>query len=326
MNFKNAYKGILAVLVTLVIFLLVGEAFIRVYLRHHIIYDIEMTRYALYVKTDSDNPLIGHVHRPDTSARLMNTTVRINSDGLRDRDYPVSKDGKYRIIFLGDSLTFGWGVEQKDSFADILENEMNKYYPAEIINFGAGNYNTEQEVNLFLEKGLKYNPDKVVVFYFINDAEVTPAKSRLWFLGYSELISFYWSRIHIFMNKYFPSESYKDYYSDLYKEGQKGWINTQRAFLQLKDICAEKNIALQVVLLPELHDVDNKVFKKEYNEVSAFLKDNSISSLNLATLFAGNDNPIGLWVSYDDAHPNKIAHRAIADGTLQFIMKKDVKK
>ena len=50
--------------------------------------------------------------------------------------------------------------------------------------FRSGNYNTTQEVNLLIDKGLKYQPDQVVLFYFINDAEPVPKKSRFPGLGY----------------------------------------------------------------------------------------------------------------------------------------------
>ncbi|MBI5674623.1 MAG: SGNH/GDSL hydrolase family protein [Nitrospirae bacterium] len=274
------------------------------------------------IKTDSENPLIGHVHRPNSSARLMNVMVNINSDGLRDREYAIQKGDKYRIIFLGDSLTLGWGVKQEDVFENLLEQEINKIYPTEIINFGTGNYNTEQEVNLFIEKGLKYKPDKAVLFYFINDAEKTPKKSTLWFLAHSRLLSFYWSRIHGAINNIVQSKTFNEYYVDLYRHDQIGWINTQKAFLQLKDVCRLNNIELQVVLLPELHNLKNYPFKKEYNLVASFLRNNDIAWLDLTPLFENYENSMELWVSLDDAHPNKLAHRMITEYALDFISDK----
>jgi hypothetical protein len=271
------------------------------------------------IKTDSENPLIGHVHRPNSSARLMDVMVYINSDGFRDREYSFHKGDKYRMIFLGDSLTLGWGVEQEDTFENILEQELNKLHPTEIINFGTGNYNTEQEVNLFIEKGLKYNPDKVVLFYFINDAEKTPKKSRFWFMAYSRLLSFYWSRIHSTINNLLQSKSFSEYYSELYRTDQIGWVNTRKSFLLLQDFCRENDIDLQVVLLPELHVLKNYPFKKEHNLVSTFLMDNDIRHIDLAPFFENYENPMKLWVSLDDAHPNKLAHRMIAEYTIDFL-------
>ena len=284
MSNKNA-KKIFAVLITVLVFLVIGEVVTRIYLHYNTVYDIEMTRYGLYIKQDSDNPNIAFEHKPNSSMKLMNVMVDINSDGLRDKEYPVQKDNKYRIIFLGDSLTLGWGVKEEDTFEYILEENLNSRYPTEIINFGTGNYNTVQEVNLFMEKGIKYKPDKVVLFYFINDAEVTPKKSRLWFLGYSEFISFYWSRLNIFMDKYVPSKSFKDYYSALYAEDQPGWESSKEAMLQLKELSEKENFQLQVVLLPELHDTKNQIFGDIYDKISSFLAKNNIDYMNLLKLF-----------------------------------------
>lgn len=319
---SEAIKKLLAVLMALGLFLVLGEALIRVYLGFNIAYDIEMTRYALHLKQDSPNPRIGHVHRPNSAMRLMGVPVQINSDGLRDKEYPVPRGEADRIIFLGDSLTFGWGVKQEETFQYLLEERLGETRPVEIINFGTGNYNTEQEVELFLEKGLKYRPDKVVLFYFINDAEVTPVKSKLWFLGYSELISFYWSRIHSMMNNYFPSQSFRDYYAALYQEGAPGWAGSKAALSRLKATCLEQGIELQVVLLPELHDTKNEIFDGVYGEIAAFLEQNGIDHLDLSALFRDQPNPIDLWVSLDDAHPNAIAHREIANSIAEFVSRK----
>ena len=322
MNLRNLLIRLLAILIVFIVILAIGEVLIRVYLHFNTAYDIEMTKYAINLKNDSDNKLIGHVHRPSKSMELMDVMVDINSDGHRDKEYPVDKSDKHRIIFLGDSLTFGWGVKEEETFATLIEEDMNSQSPTEVINFGTGNYNTEQEVNLFIEKGLKYNPDKVVLFYFINDAEITPEKSGLWFLGYSQFISFYWSRINSLLNNIMPSKSFQEYYESLYGNDQQGWINTRKAIIQLRDICQSRGIEFQVVLLPELHDVNNEIFTNVYNNLALFLKDNDIDYLNLAKLFENHPDQIGLWVNYDDAHPNNIAHKKIAESTLEFISNK----
>lgn len=320
MNLKNLVViRLLAILAVIIVILALGEVLTRVYLHFNTVYDIEMTRYAINLKEDSDNKLIGHVHRPSKSIELMDVMVDINSDGHRDKEYAIDKGGKYRIIFLGDSLTFGWGVKEEETFATLIEDGMNSQSPTEIINFGAGNYNTEQEVNLFIEKGLNYNPDKVVLFYFINDAEPTPKRSALWVLGYSQFISLYWSKMNSLLNNIVPANSFREYYESLYADDQQGWINAKRSIIQIRDICEAMDIEFQVVLLPELHDIDNMIFKNVYYNLALFLQKNKIDYLNLAKLFEKKPNQIELWVSYDDAHPNSIAHKAIAESAFEFI-------
>lgn len=309
----------MAILFCWLIFLGAAEATLRLVLRFKVFYDIEMTRYSVFAKRDSPNPRIGHVHKPNVELHLMGARVKINSDGFRDQEYPLEKGNRYRIIFLGDSVTFGWGIPKEESFEAILERRLHETAPAEIINFGTGNYNTEQEVHLFLDKGLKYDPDQVTVFYAINDAEITPGKSRLWFLGYSQLVTFYWSRIQAFRNHLSPGRGFERYYRQLYEGNPPGWRKAQEAFLRLRDICREKGIALQVILLPELHQLSDYLFQKEYDTVSHFLQSHGIAHLDLAPSFIEVKNPMELWVARDDAHPNRRAHQRIADGSFPFL-------
>ncbi len=296
-----------------------GEVLARGYLAFSTVYDVEMTRYSNEAKVTSDADLV-HEHRPLAAARFMDVDVSINSDGLRDREYSTSSTGAYRMIFLGDSLTFGWGVPREDTFEYLLEERLNQQGRAEILNFGIGNYNTAQEVALFVKKGLKYNPDKVVAFYFVNDAEPTPQQSTWAFLGYSRLVTLYWSRVNILLSKFSEDRTFLDQYGNLYRDDQPGWEATKAAFRTLKDLCASRDIALQVVLLPELHDLKNPPFLKEYAMVEGFLKDEAIPVLDLTPYFSSvEDEPENLWVAPDDAHPNQKAHRLIADFSQRFI-------
>lgn len=323
MKLREVAYGLATIVVTLVLFLGMTEIGMRVYTHWVIFYDVEMTRYAKAIKLKSSNPRIGHVHAPNREATLMGVDVKINADGFRDRDYPVERNGSYRVAFLGDSFTFGWGVEKSKTFEELLEAELNKQRPTEIINFGTGNYNTEQEVNAFFEKGLKYKPDEVVVFHFINDAEPTPRQSRWEFLGNSLAVTFFWSRINSLLTKYGEYPSFHDYYANLYIDGQPGWIAAQKAFIELRDVCRKNKMVLKVVLLPELHELANYPFAKEHQKVMTYLRENGVQAIDLAPFFAGEQNPPRLWVADDDAHPNAIAHAMIARHVKDFIAETD---
>src|SRR5687767_11126742 len=89
-------------------------------------YGIEMWKYAKHVKQRSANPLMSHEHAPNREAVLMGVTVKTGSQGLRDRDYaPVKGEHEYRILVLGDSLTFGWGVPVDSTYPKVLERILN---------------------------------------------------------------------------------------------------------------------------------------------------------------------------------------------------------
>jgi lysophospholipase L1-like esterase len=309
--------------IPLLVFVSAGEGAVRLYTRHHLVYDLEMTRYARELKIDAADPAIGHVHRPRAEADLMGVHVTINADGLRDRDYPIPRGPAYRMIVLGDSLTFGWGVPQAQTFENLMEGAINRRRPAEILNFGIGNYNTSQETALFVDRGLKYAPDKVVLFYFINDAEPTPRASRWSVLARSEFLSFFWSRMRRLAGLASATGGYRDYYSSLYAAGARGWLDAQAALLRLQAACRERSIALQVVLLPELHQLRPYPFATEHAAVSAFLQAHGIDHLDLAPFFDRAVDPSRLWVAPDDAHPNAAGHRLIAEYTLPFVFPRE---
>lgn len=310
---------ILLVVVSFSLFLVIGELGLRAYLARHTFYDVEMSRYARALKIDAANPRIGHLHRPGGEAKLMNVMVRINSDGFRDDEYPLARGERYRIIFLGDSLTFGWGVEKEETFEHRLERALDARRPTEIINFGTGNYNTVQEVELFLAKGLAYRPDQVVLFYFINDAEPVPVKSRFAWLGSIRIATFYWSRVKALLARVSPGATFESYYRALYAADAPGWRASREALRRLAATCSEHGIALQVVLLPELHELVPYTFAAEHARLVEFLEGEEIEVLDLAPRFADQRDPYSLWVAPDDAHPNARAHRLIAERSLEFI-------
>jgi lysophospholipase L1-like esterase len=298
---------------------LMGELVVRAATSKVIIYDVEMSRYATTLKQPSSEPRIGHEHLPHSSATLMGVTVRTNGDGLRGKDYPRARTEARRLIFLGDSLTLGWGVEEKDTFAQLTEENLSRSAPTEVLNFGTGNYNTDQEVQLFLKKGLAYQPDEVVLFYFINDAEPTPVMSRWGFLQHSRLVTLFWSRAQILRALSSPGRTFRSYYSGLYQEGQPGWKQTREALATLASTCEAQKIPLKLVILPELHQLDAYPFQREHQLVLSEAQALGVPTLDALGCFDRGTPPVSWWVARDDAHPNAAAHAVIARCIEKFL-------
>ena len=298
-----------------------AEGVVRTLTHFLIFYDIEMTRYANELKMVAPTDAIGHLHIPGSNARLMGVEVQINSDGFRDREYPVGRSaGVPRVIFLGDSLTFGWGVEQENRFSELIETRNQRLDSVEIINFGTGNYNLAQEVALFELKGRKYKPDQVVVFYFINDAEPTPQKSKWSFLSHSRFLSFCWSRWIAAQGRRSSSLNYLDFYRSLYREEAAGWKEVTRAVRALKKLADDDKFELKFVLLPELHDPGNYPFSREHQLLKTLLDENQIEHFDVIENAHFPGVPLQYWVALDDAHPNARAHQIIAESSYSFVV------
>ena len=80
-----------------------------------------------------------------------------NELGLRDR--PIEQPRSYRILFLGDSQTFGWGVPYGERFTELIEQHLGR---VQTINAGVPGYGIHR-MKLLLERcGPHLKPDLVV--------------------------------------------------------------------------------------------------------------------------------------------------------------------
>ena len=95
--------------------------------------------------------------------------IIINGHGFRGDEVPVEKRaGMFRILVLGDSVAFGQGVREEDTFSKQLEGLLNEDPSGptvEVLNAGVRGYNTFQELLLLKEGGLAFDPDLVLVAY-----------------------------------------------------------------------------------------------------------------------------------------------------------------
>jgi len=104
--------------------------------------------------------------------------VRINSQGLRDREHNTTKPGNtLRIAVLGDSIAEARQVALKDTFWAVLERDL-KTCPGldgrdtEAINFGVSGYGTAQELITLRRRVWDYSPD-IVVLAFLTDNDIS---------------------------------------------------------------------------------------------------------------------------------------------------------
>lgn len=101
--------------------------------------------------------------------------VRTNDLGLRgDNFFKKKQPGVNRIICMGASSTFGWGVEEGQTYPYLLAknfNESQKDDKVEVLNAGQIGFTTFQG-KIFLEKYiLNYAPDIITVSYVLNDID-----------------------------------------------------------------------------------------------------------------------------------------------------------
>lgn len=106
-----------------------------------------------------------------------NVSVEINSLGLRDNLPPQNLSIK-KILILGDSFTFGYGVEQNESYPEVLEKLLGGNYV--VINSGyADGYSPDTEYVYLNYEGLNFDPDIIIMGFFIGN-DITDLRNNKW--------------------------------------------------------------------------------------------------------------------------------------------------
>lgn|GEM_PF-6631102 len=99
---------------------------------------------------------------------------QLNNEGFRDYDFSsVKNQGVTRIVVLGDSFVFGWGVSQENTFAKTLERKLNSSGAKkfEVLNFGIYGLGGISEFQVLKQAAIRYRPDLVVVMVQSSDLQ-----------------------------------------------------------------------------------------------------------------------------------------------------------
>jgi hypothetical protein len=155
----KAIKTFLKVCLTVIITLLIIEAGIRVYHRFNPVF---------FLPTDSSEANLANKFRGKPYANVFGH--KLNSKGFKDKEYPLKKkDGTVRVLGIGDSFVYGI-VPYPENFLTLLETDLqgtNKQI--EVINMGISGSDPAGYLSLLRNEGLEYNPDIVLVFFYIGN-------------------------------------------------------------------------------------------------------------------------------------------------------------
>lgn len=284
--------------------------------------------------------LLGWAHKPLQHGQFkhpdFSVTVNINSRGLRDTEYPIQRTtGKKRMLVLGDSFGWGFGVEQEARFSEVLENEHPDW---EIINASVSGYGTDQQLLYLKEYGIAYEPDIVLLLFCENDFTNNIRSEQNWFnkpfftMENNALIlrnnpvpqstlrqrldrfffgkTYFWSRIY---------RSSLQIYARLRKSsspGVKEYLGKANAYeitaaliKSMNELCKEDHAGFILVSIAM-----DQAKQTVLQNLSA---QNSISYLPLDRFFAGIEDKVTF---HSDDHWNAVGHQVAAAAIGQFLV------
>lgn len=269
-----------------------------------------------YEGTRHYNQVGGHISCPDP--RLLRPYHRegafpgcvfyaVDIHGLRDerRVGPEKKPGWRRILALGDSFTYGFGVRQEDTFLRILEAEIPRLEILNAARTGTGLADYERRLNELA----KFPADLYLVGLNLNDlldfpeaSATIPERREFTLRRWSRLVDFFAYR---FERKTKAAENLRTVLASFKPERE----TRLRSFLERAKAATKGRLV--VVVFPIFYDFQDYAFGHVHHRIGEILAAEKVSYVDLLPAFAGK-NAEQFWILENDQHPNELAHKIFA--------------
>ena len=325
MRNKKYLLNISVVIVSLVFSVFLAEILLRAYKNHQYKLGVNNWRNRIWLLMPESPRVFRIAPNVKVYVKKTNWTLITNQDGFRGRPLNDKYPGAKRILVIGDSYVFGWGVNTNQIFTSILEEKLNLKYQRKkylVFNAGVPGYNTEQEYYLLESIISTAQPDVVILGYVVNDAEMqanVPPPPRevykfikLWLIeDIKEILN-----KRVFKKRIMHSNKRRhifDYNLGFNEESPK-WKESKDALFKIFKLCETYKAHLIVVTIPDFtQNFDERyAFKIIHEQVKNWSDEINIEHLDMLEYFEGKDHEL-YWIPAEQGHPNAKAHYEIAN-------------
>ena len=249
--------------------------------------------------------------------------VQINNLGLRDeRDYPKDKvSGCLRILAVGDSMTFGKGVREQDTYLAVAESAARQRYPnkcVEILNAAQPNTNFFQHYLQYKSEWHKLKPDVVLFCFFpYNDTQIEGDEepySQAWMefidrhASMKRLASIRWIYYRLFFG--LGDSALQDAMARFFSDEYPGWQEYRESIPNLARFAQEHESEVAFVIVPVPAGYDDYPYRAQHEKVGKLNEQNGIPTFDLLRSVQGKGiRARDHWVHPSDAHPDVALHR-----------------
>jgi hypothetical protein len=121
-----------------------------------------------------------YVLKPNQNIYRFFAHTRVNRDSMRSDEFaPIQPRGTLRLMFVGDSLTYGTSrVDQRQLFTEILHRGLPSivHRPVEVLNASAGGWAPSNELSYLRSRGI-FNAD--IVLWVVNDGDLEQPRNTI---------------------------------------------------------------------------------------------------------------------------------------------------
>jgi hypothetical protein len=276
------------------------------------------------------------------------TYITNNAGFHDDRDYQLAKpENAVRVVFVGDSMTFGFGVPIEETLVRQAEKKLEATPPAkgktwQVLNMGQLALNTTAELDLIRDQVVSYSPDVLVLMYHLNDALSAqaselgdPMVTTQMISGYvlttldadkREQVKAYLEKSKADMAALEPgrydlkglplfAEYRVSHFTPLY------WDVVLKSFDELAALAKEKKFVVVVGIIPALDfPWGEYAFKDVHEKAAAAMRERGFQVVDLLPVLSKNPNA-EVMLGGVDGHPSPLADRIIGETMAEAVQK-----
>jgi len=247
--------------------------------------------------------------------------------------------GTKRILFLGDSFTYGQGVAEGATFVSRVSELLNERLSTnterdfEVFNGGIPGSLTGDWVDLFDRMAARFHPDWVVAVFFLRDGvagvtsmqQIDAIRRRMHALR-EQSVLYRFSRLYRLVHDARVQRELSRQYLGRIAEGYLGppsttaeWMRARSNLRHIRDESGRLGAQLVLVIFPVLFELDGHYpLTGVVDEIARFGEEEGLPTLSLLPAFQGRSAP-DLWVSSLNQHPNQEAHAIAAEAIYAFL-------
>ena len=258
---------------------------------------------------------------------------QLNRLGFREAEptAEILSDQTRRVLFLGDSFTFGSGVDDpRERFTDRLEAELGSGF--HLYNAGIPGSRPSDWFGFARTLLPRYRPAVVIAVFSLRDGTDLGTSLVYHEDRIAELRAKHCDGVldrHSYLARTICERralaEFSAWYLGEFRTAYLGtgperrtWGAMQQALLALRDLCRAQGAPFHLVVFPLLFDLRDYAFHDVEAEILGFAARNDIPALSLIRGFEGLDER-ELWVSAVDQHPSVAGHRIAAETLLPYL-------
>lgn len=267
----------------------------------------------------SHDPTLIYELVPGAKTVREGVEIAINSAGFRDDEFPETlPEESFRIVLLGDSVAWGFGVPMASAFPQMLESLLHEqrltpHASPMVYNLAVDGYSTEQEIRLLETRGLALRPNLIIVSYLLNDPDTADGGLARYYTSRIALIDLVRNALTPYLDRLhdYPPE----YHHRIHARFQDQTI-TQ--FRQLGQFSRDRQLPILLVLSPVFQFKQDIPYPWQdlHDFIRGLCEKNDIAFLDLYASFRGRD---AAGYAYDVWHPTIEGHALIAQAIVDYL-------